>query len=165
MRATAVLMATAVLTVAAAGCSSDEPSFTPAPPGTRAKPTIEPDPLPPLGQFVRQPDGTEVSTVSADYLFDIGSDQLRPEAAAALEQIVPAIREHAGTVEVIGYTDGVGAADYNQSLSERRARAVVAILVADGIPESILEVVGKGEEGAEDDVADYTRRKVEIVLK
>ncbi|WP_255649951.1 hypothetical protein [Frankia sp. ArI3] len=62
----------------AAGCSaSDTVSFTPAPHATRVAPTVEADPLPPLSKFITQPDGSQVTTVSADYLFDSNSSELR----------------------------------------------------------------------------------------
>lgn len=123
------------------------------------------DPLPPLSKFITQPDGSQVSTVSADYLFDSGSSELRGEAVTALQQILPAVREHAGRIEIIGYSDGLGNSEDNQKLSEGRAKAVEAWLGTQGIPSSVLEVEGKGEEGAADGVADASRRRVEIVLR
>jgi peptidoglycan-associated lipoprotein len=149
------------------GCSggSAGSTFTPAPPGTRLRPSVAPDPLPPLSRFVTLSDGSQVSTVSADYLFDPGSDQLRPAAVTALQQILPQIREHDGHVEVIGYSDGVGSSDYNLGLSERRAAAVERWLLAQDIPQAALRVAGKGEQGARDEVPDSTRRRVEIVLR
>jgi OOP family OmpA-OmpF porin len=166
LRAGTVLVVGA-LAVVAAGCgsSSDGASFTPAAPGSRPLPSVAAPNLPPIGQFIRQSDGAEVSTVSSDYLFDVGSDKLVPEATQALAAIVPQIREHPGPVQVIGFTDGVGSAAFNQGLSERRAGAVKAVLVQDGIPDSSLQTLGKGSDGAQPNVPDSTRRKVEIVLK
>jgi outer membrane protein OmpA-like peptidoglycan-associated protein len=165
VRAAAILAAGA-LVVTAAGCStSNDTTFTPAAAGTRAKPSIVPNELPPIGKFIRQSDGSQVTTVSSDYLFDVGSDQLLPEAAQALAEIVPTLREHAGGIQIVGYTDGLGSTDANLELSRRRGEAVKAVLVGDGIDGSVLQVVPKGEDGAQDGVPDSTRRKVEIVLK
>ncbi|OHV42777.1 flagellar motor protein MotB [Pseudofrankia sp. BMG5.36] len=166
LRAAAILAAGA-LVVTAAGCSTsgDDTTFTPAAAGTRAKPTVIPNELPPIGKFIRQSDGSQVTTVSSDYLFDVGSDQLLPEATQALAEIVPTLREHAGRIEIVGYTDGLGSTDANLELSRHRGEAVKAVLVGDGIDGSVLQVVPKGEDGAQDGVPDSTRRKVEIVLK
>lgn len=48
-------------------------------------------------------------------------------------------------LEVIGHTDSVGAAEYNQQLSERRAKAV-AVYIATLMPDStVVHVSGAGE--------------------
>ncbi|MDA8138108.1 MAG: OmpA family protein [Desulfobacteraceae bacterium] len=49
------------------------------------------------------------------------------------------------TVDVIGYTDNVGAAAYNQELSERRARSVAAYLASQNVMQDRLLVAGRGE--------------------
>ncbi len=49
------------------------------------------------------------------------------------------------TLEVNGYTDTSGTADYNMGLSIKRAKAVAAQLVADGVPASEIEMHGYGE--------------------
>ena len=49
------------------------------------------------------------------------------------------------TLEVNGYTDTSGTADYNMDLSIKRAKAVAAQLVADGVPASEIEMHGYGE--------------------
>ncbi|WP_235948049.1 OmpA family protein [Candidatus Frankia alpina] len=151
----------------AAGCSSsgDTASFTPAPPATRVAPTVEADPLPPLSKFITQPDGSRVTTVSADYLFDSNSSELRGEAMTALRQVLPAIREHPGPISVIGYSDGLGQTEDNQKLSLARAKSVEAWLATQNIPSSVLDVEGRDEQGAQDDAADASRRRVEIVLR
>lgn len=151
----------------AAGCASGSAGsdFTPAPHATRNAPQIKADPLPPLSKFVIQADGSQVSTVSADYLFDSNSSTLLPQSVTTLSQIVPAIREHAGRIAVVGFTDGVGRPEDNQKLSLDRAKAVEAWLATQNIPSSVLDVEGRGEQGARDGVADASRRRVEIVLR
>ena len=47
-------------------------------------------------------------------------------------------------VEVSGHSDAVGDKDYNIGLSERRAQAVVAYLVSQGMDENRLTAVGLG---------------------
>lgn len=49
------------------------------------------------------------------------------------------------TVMIEGHTDSIGPADYNQKLSERRAKAVKAYMVERGIDPSRMETIGYGE--------------------
>ena len=49
-------------------------------------------------------------------------------------------------VEIAGHTDGLGSAQYNQALSEKRARAVTEYLVGKGIGSDRLRPVGRGED-------------------
>jgi outer membrane protein OmpA-like peptidoglycan-associated protein len=46
---------------------------------------------------------------------------------------------------VEGHTDSVGAADYNQQLSEKRSEAVRSYLVAQSIPATSVGATGFGE--------------------
>jgi outer membrane protein OmpA-like peptidoglycan-associated protein len=71
------------------------------------------------------------------------------------------------TVQVTGYTDTSGSPEYNQRLSVRRANAVAAVLVQDGVPQTALVVSGKGENDLRvptpDGVREPQNRRVEIV--
>ncbi|MDD9893485.1 MAG: OmpA family protein [Gammaproteobacteria bacterium] len=49
------------------------------------------------------------------------------------------------TYQVVGHTDSSGPEAYNQTLSEQRAQAVLAWLVANGVDANRLTAVGKGE--------------------
>jgi OOP family OmpA-OmpF porin len=72
-------------------------------------------------------------------------------------------------LEVNGYTDTSGKATYNQGLSVRRAQAVAAELVKDGVPKSAITIQGFGETnplvptGA--NVREPQNRRVEIIIK
>jgi outer membrane protein OmpA-like peptidoglycan-associated protein len=72
------------------------------------------------------------------------------------------------TLDVSGYTDTSGTADYNQGLSERRAKSVAAALVQDGVPESEIEIHAYGEThllvATGPGVREPQNRRVEIVL-
>jgi outer membrane protein OmpA-like peptidoglycan-associated protein len=72
------------------------------------------------------------------------------------------------TVQVIGHTDSSGSDAYNQTLSERRARAVANILLAGGVPSSRVVAFGVGESQpiASNESADgrQANRRVEIII-
>ncbi|MDR3529129.1 MAG: OmpA family protein [Rhodopila sp.] len=72
-------------------------------------------------------------------------------------------------LEVNGYTDTSGTPKYNQGLSVRRAQAVAAELVKDGVPKNAITIQGFGEThplvptGA--GVREPQNRRVEIIIK
>lgn len=79
-------------------------------------------------------------------LFDFDSDRLRGESRPTLAELVSTLERSADLNVVIeGHTDGQGEEDYNEDLSERRAEAVVAYLVEQGIDAGRLQAVGMGE--------------------
>ncbi|MFV0360471.1 OmpA family protein [Tropicimonas sp.] len=86
----------------------------------------------------------DIATVN--FAFD--SDVLDTQAQAQLKTVAENLRasgNYRPTV-VIGYTDAVGSAGYNQGLGMRRARAVANALVADGVPVSRIGTVeSRGE--------------------
>jgi len=73
------------------------------------------------------------------------------------------------TLEVSGYTDTSGTPAYNQGLSERRAKAVAAQLVTDGVPASEIAIHAYGEThllvATGPGVREPQNRRVEIVLQ
>jgi OOP family OmpA-OmpF porin len=72
-------------------------------------------------------------------------------------------------IEVNGFTDRSGPADYNMGLSQRRANAVAAELVRRGVPRNEIVTRGFGEENnlvpTADGVREPQNRRVEIILK
>ena len=79
--------------------------------------------------------------------FDSGSDRLRPESTPTLKEIGTMLKEHADLKILIeGHTDNVGDDAANQTLSDKRAAAVKAYLVAAySIDQARLETKGFGE--------------------
>ncbi|WP_052378786.1 OmpA family protein [Polycyclovorans algicola] len=79
--------------------------------------------------------------------FDTNEASLTVNAQTLLDDVVRDLKEFEDVeVEVGGHTDSRGAADYNQQLSERRAKSVRDYLVGNGIAENRLTTVGYGLE-------------------
>ena len=65
----------------------------------------------------------------------------------ALNNLADTIQRSRGdeTITIVGHTDGVGPAEYNQGLSERRAQAAADHLISRGIDADRVTVRGEGE--------------------
>jgi len=104
-------------------------------------------------------------------LFDTNQAVIKPESAAALEQMAQALRDdNALNVYIVGHTDSQGGLDANLALSRRRAEAVVdALRTRYGIAASRLQGHGVaslspvGNNVAEDGRA--RNRRVEMVVR
>lgn len=79
-------------------------------------------------------------------LFEFDSDVLTADALPALEAIATALNNDPNlTIYVVGHTDNQGSYEYNVSLSQRRAAAVIRKLTSDfGIASERLTSVGVG---------------------
>lgn len=85
------------------------------------------------------------SIILRNIFFATDSFNLLPQSKAELEQLVNFMRVNPGLViEISGHTDNVGTAQYNQLLSERRARSVYDFLVNAGIDPRRLQYKGYG---------------------
>ena len=73
------------------------------------------------------------------------------------------------TIDVIGHTDSIGDANYNQNLSSRRAASVENILLNNGVNGNRIRAYGRGETQfiASNETAEgrATNRRVEIVIR
>jgi outer membrane protein OmpA-like peptidoglycan-associated protein len=82
----------------------------------------------------------------SDVLFDFNKATLRPGAREKLAKIAGIILAHPGLrMEAEGHADAVGADDYNQRLSERRAQSVSAFFMEQGIRRESITAMGFGE--------------------
>jgi OOP family OmpA-OmpF porin len=72
-------------------------------------------------------------------------------------------------IEVNGYTDTSGTPKYNQGLSVRRAQAVAAELVKDGVPRNAISIQGFGDTHllvpTGPGVREPQNRRVEIIIR
>jgi outer membrane protein OmpA-like peptidoglycan-associated protein len=106
--------------------------------------------------------------VTQGILFDTGSDLLRPESTPTLKEIGAMLQEHPELkLRIEGHTDNVGQTAANQTLSEKRAAAVKAWLVAQGVEARRLEAKGFGQTrpvaGNETPEGRQNNRRVELV--
>lgn len=79
-------------------------------------------------------------------LFGFNSADLGSTAEANLNKLVDVLKRYPNTnIQVIGHTDSIGTAAYNQTLSERRASSVTNYLQNHGISISRLSAKGMGQ--------------------
>ncbi|HZI25409.1 MAG TPA: OmpA family protein, partial [Chryseolinea sp.] len=87
-----------------------------------------------------------VTIVLNNIFFDFDKSILKAESEPELERIVTMLNEKSAMeIEIAGHTDNVGPDAYNQALSERRAKTVVAYLIRRGIDKKRLAVQFFGE--------------------
>lgn|SRR6478736_1061275 len=102
--------------------------------------------------------------------FDLNSDVLTTEARRNLDEFAAALKDPSlasRSFAVDGHTDASGTANYNLSLSERRANAVVEYLATKGIDKSKLLAKGYGPTKPRNpaDPFDPTNRRVETRIQ
>ena len=144
---------------------------------------VEADPLPAVGGIDDFPSidraqpvtscGT-VITLESEVLFDFGSAQVRPEAEELLASLAQVLNEaQAPAATITGHTDSISDDDFNQRLSQDRARAVVEVLTGAGTSAS-LTATGYGEtqpvapnenpDGSDNPAGRQQNRRVEILI-
>lgn len=85
--------------------------------------------------------------VLQDVSFETGKTQLLAGGVNRLQPLINYLRLSPGTkVRIEGYTDNVGGADYNQTLSLARANSVKSILSAGGVSSERILTAGSGVE-------------------
>jgi outer membrane protein OmpA-like peptidoglycan-associated protein len=116
---------------------------SPATPETPAHgPAIKPD------EAVKRAERSQAPSIDLEILFEYNSAEITPRAAAALAPLGRALSDArlAGDAFLIaGHTDGKGSAEFNLTLSQKRAESVRAYLIANfGIDGSKLVATGMG---------------------
>jgi outer membrane protein OmpA-like peptidoglycan-associated protein len=109
-----------------------------------------------------------VMTLS-DYVFDPGSAKLKPEVQKYLGRLIEFVNQDpAKAITIEGHTDNRGGIKLNRQLSEKRADAVRAALVAKGVSADRITVVAKADENPlaanETPEGRAKNRRVEIVV-
>ncbi len=110
-----------------------------------------------------------IVTMPQDILFATGSATLTPTLIGDLQDVARSLNAYPDTtVQVVGHTDNVGDAAYNQRLSEQRAQSVSSVLISSGVAPSRVQIVGRGENNpiASNQTAEgrAQNRRVEIII-
>ena len=123
---------------------------------------IKPEPVP-VAAPVPAPE-----PVARDFLayFDFDKTNIRPDAASILDRVAEAMAKvGSNSVSVVGHTDTMGPAEYNQKLSVERAFSVVDYLKSKGI-DSGFAASGAGQTDLRvptpDEVEEQENRNVQI---
>jgi len=105
-----------------------------------------------------------------DVLFEFNKADLTAEARRTIKEIAEVARDvPKRRIAVEGHTDSVGTVEYNQRLSERRARSAADELIYNGIARSRLSVRGYGESrpiASNESASGRARnRRVEVIIE
>ena len=100
--------------------------------------------------------------------FALDSAELSSEARQQLTQIAQAYGTSGDGIDLVGFTDTTGTAEYNQELAAERARVVEAFLVEQGISADDIDTEAEGEEPQNvqtgDGVREPANRRVRIEI-
>ena len=99
-----------------------------------------------------------------------GKDELTADSRTEVERVISEIkRRPLPDIVVIGHTDTVGSADYNDKLSYARAERARDLLVSMGLPGERIAVAGRGKReplvATSDNVSEQKNRRVEINVR
>ncbi|MCB9595166.1 MAG: OmpA family protein [Sandaracinaceae bacterium] len=103
-----------------------------------------PPPIPPLPDAPPPPE--DPGFVMEGILFETGRATIQPESFPRIDGLVEYMTYvESAHIRISGHTDNVGNPARNQTLSEQRAQAVRAYVIAHGIDASRIEAVGYGD--------------------
>lgn len=102
-------------------------------------------------------------------LFGFDSSTLQPEAKKNIYKLAEILKKYPDSnILIAGHTDSDGSEQYNQTLSERRAKAVSDYTMMQGVSSSRLSIVGLGENEPiatnNTDSGKQLNRRVEIAI-
>jgi peptidoglycan-associated lipoprotein len=179
------LLALSFLALLLAGCASNEPEDT----GMEVAPedgpptTTEAPPMPKKAPapMVNSNGNLVISTLNSMgsvseeelqgvFYFDFDQAIVKRSGHAELNKHARALAgDRALSIRLEGHADERGTREYNLALGERRANAIRAYLVAQGVSSSRIEVISYGEEkpanGGHNESSWSKNRRVEVVYR
>lgn len=97
-------------------------------------------------QIEKLPDNALRVTMTSQTAFAVNSSEINSAFRSTMDKIGVVLKRYGKTVLTIaGHTDSTGSEQYNQSLSNQRARAVHQYFAQQGVIPQRLESFGKGE--------------------
>ena len=102
-------------------------------------------------------------------LFATNSSTLQTEAKTNVSKLATILNKYPDTnILITGHTDSDGTEEYNQTLSEKRAKSVSDYTIAKGVNSSRFSIIGLGENEpvASNETVDgkHLNRRVEIAI-
>lgn len=88
----------------------------------------------------------EVANMGDTVFFDFDDSAIKSESVSTLNAWANYLKVSGDNAVIQGHTDERGSREYNISLGERRANAVIGYLTSQGVDASQLEAVSYGEE-------------------
>lgn len=121
------------------------------------------------GAVVQRLGGGIVLILPEGMLFAQESDELATSSRDNLRRLATSFEKYPNTrVMVVGHTDSQGGTDRNQSLSERRARALASFLEQVGVNRGRLTTIGRGDAEPiatnDTDAGRQWNRRIEIAI-
>ena len=99
----------------------------------------------PGAQVERVGEGIKLVLGENSVRFDTNKSTLTSSAKANLDKLVPVFNQYPDTnIQIYGYTDSTGTAEYNLKLSDQRAASVKSYLTGKGIRNSRFTTTGLG---------------------
>lgn len=84
--------------------------------------------------------------ILTNIFFDTDKFQIKNESKDVLDRLVRLMKDYPTLrVEISGHTDNIGSDEYNQRLSENRAKSVTDYMIANGTSKERLTYVGMGK--------------------
>ena len=99
-----------------------------------------------IADVVKTDNGLQVN-LKNDILFDVGSSELSAASVQTLTDLNRVLKKYPkNRIVVQGHTDSTGTAEYNQTLSTQRAKAVYDYLIGTGLKTLSISYVGYGKD-------------------
>jgi outer membrane protein OmpA-like peptidoglycan-associated protein len=104
-----------------------------------------------------------------DVLFDFDSTTLKSGASSVVNELSNFLKEYPErSIQIEGFTDSIGSAEYNRNLSQQRADALKMAIVRTGISSQRIQTIGYGEEFPVatnmNEAGRQQNRRVEIII-